>query len=65
MLMLRTKVDGWLSLSPKVMAESCASEKKLVVADQKKKIECMFTHLFALSSVINLIFPFESSIRQF
>jgi len=37
MLMLRTKFDGWLSLSPKVMAESCASEKKLVVADQKKK----------------------------
>lgn len=35
--MLRTKFDGWLSLSPKVMAESCASEKKLVVADQKKK----------------------------
>lgn len=43
--MLRTKVDGWLSLSPKVMAESCASEKKLVVADQKKKIECMFTFI--------------------
>jgi len=37
MLMLRTKFDGWLSLSPKEMAESCASEKKLVVADQKKK----------------------------
>ena len=26
--MLRTKFDGWLSLFPKVMLESCASEKK-------------------------------------
>jgi len=46
MLMLRTKVDGWLSLSPKVMAESCASEKKLVVADQKKKKLNVCSHIY-------------------